>query len=200
MRLWIVIYLVVLIWSAINPKDLLVWFLEVVPALIVGAILAITYKRFRLTNLLYFFILIHCMILMVGGRYTYAEVPLFDYLKEVFDSSRNNYDKVGHFMQGFTPALAMREVIIRKKIINGDGWRSFLIVSSCLGFGAFYEILEWWVALAIGEDADKFLGTQGYIWDVQSDMFFALIGSIMAIWSVAKFHDKQIKEIAKKAK
>lgn len=195
MKLWIAIYLAVLVWSVINPKDMFTWFLEVVPALIVAVVLAVTYNRFRLTNLLYWVILIHCIVLMIGGHYTYAEVPMFDYLKDAFNLSRNNYDKVGHFMQGFTPALALREVMIRKNIVKRAGWRDFLIVSSCLGFSAFYELLEWWVAIAVGEGADAFLGTQGYVWDTQSDMFFALIGATIAVFVFASKHDKQLKTV-----
>ncbi len=132
---------------------------------------------------------------MVGGHYTYAEVPLFDYIKEVMGSGRNNYDKVGHFAQGFIPAMVAREIILRKKIINGNGWQFFFIVSFCLGFSAFYELIEWWVAISTGEGAEAFLGTQGYVWDTQSDMALALIGSITALLVLKKWHNRQLSAI-----
>jgi putative membrane protein len=153
---------------------------------------AITYNSFRLTKLVYILILIHCIILMVGGHYTYAEVPLFDYLKDLCGSSRNNYDKVGHFAQGFVPAMILRELIIRKEIIKSRAWQAFFIICFCLAFSAFYELFEWWVALASGENADAFLGTQGYVWDTQSDMAFALIGAIASLITLSKIHDKQL--------
>ena len=160
------------------------------------AVMAATYNRFRLTPLAYFLILIHSIILMVGGHYTYAEVPLFDSLKNLFDLPRNNYDKVGHFAQGFVPALIVREVVIRKNIIQGKIWRAFFIVSFCLAFSAFYELVEWWVALATGDDAEAFLGTQGYVWDTQSDMLFALIGAITGLILLSKLHDRQLANIS----
>ncbi len=134
----------------------------------------------------------HCIILMVGGHYTYAEVPLFDGL---FGSDRNNYDKLGHFFQGFVPALLAREVLIRKSVVNGDLWRGIIIVSMCLAFSAFYELIEWWVALASGEDAEAFLGTQGYIWDTQSDMWLALIGAICSLLVLSALHNKQLRNL-----
>lgn len=181
-----------MLWSGINPKDLLTWFLEVLPALIGAGVLAFTYKSFRLTPLVYGLILFHCIILMVGGHYTYAEVPLFDYLKEPLGFSRNNYDKVGHLAQGFVPALITREIVIRKNIIRGSFWQAFFIISFCLGFSAFYELIEWWVALMSDEAAEAFLGTQGYIWDTQSDMWFALIGAISGLFLLSKYHNKQL--------
>ncbi len=129
---------------------------------------------------------------MVGGHYTYAEVPLFDGL---FGSDRNNYDKLGHFFQGFVPALLAREVLIRKSVVNGDLWRGIIIVSMCLAFSAFYELIEWWVALASGEDAEAFLGTQGYIWDTQSDMWLALIGAICSLLVLSALHNKQLRNL-----
>ena len=132
---------------------------------------------------------------MVGGHYTYSEVPLFDYLKDIFNLSRNNYDKVGHFAQGFVPALIAREILIRKQIISTPNWRNFFIICFCLALSAFYEIIEWWVAFVAGIEAEAFLATQGYIWDTQSDMAFALIGSILALISLGKLHDQQLKQI-----
>lgn len=194
--LWAFVYLAVLIWSGIAPKDLFTWFLEVLPALIGAVILIFTYHSFRLTPLLYGLILCHCIVLMVGGHYTYAEVPLFDTIKEWFNLERNNYDKVGHFAQGFVPAIIAREILLRKGIVNGKAWLNVIVVSICLAFSAFYELIEWWVAISTGEDAEAFLGTQGYVWDTQSDMAIALLGAICAIIFLAKYHDKQLFNLA----
>lgn len=188
------IFLAVLIWSGINPKDYLTWSLEVLPAVLGAVLLASTYRSFRLTSLLYVLILLHCIVLIVGGHYTYAEVPLFDGL---FGAQRNNYDKLGHFFQGFVPALIAREILIRKCVVNSKWWLNLFVVSIALAFSAFYELIEWWVALLSGEGADAFLGTQGYIWDTQSDMAMALIGAICALILLSKYHDKQITDIVK---
>ncbi len=190
----------VLIWSGINPKDQLTWFLEVAPAIVGGAVLLVTYSSFRLTPILYSLILMHCIVLMVGGHYTYAEVPLFDSLKEIFGFERNNYDKVGHFFQGFVPALIAREILIRKKVVNGRAWLNLFIISISLAFSAFYELIEWWVALASGENAKAFLGTQGYVWDTQSDMALALVGAILAILLLANTHDRQLKNVTRQGR
>lgn len=189
---WLFIFFAVLVWSGINPKDYMTWGLEVAPAIIGIVILAITYKTFPLTPLLYLLILVHCAILMVGGHYTYAEVPLFDTLKPLLGFERNNYDKVGHFAQGFVPAIIAREILIRKLVVESDGWRNLFIISICLAFSAFYELIEWWVALLSDEAADAFLGTQGYIWDTQSDMALALLGACCALLFLSKLHDKQL--------
>lgn len=186
------VYLSVLAWSGIEPKDRFTWFLEVLPALIGGLVLAATYGRFRLTPVLYFFVLLHCVVLMVGGHYTYAEVPLFDNL---FGAERNNYDKVGHFFQGFVPALLAREVLIRNDVVRGAAWRNLFVVSVCLAFSAFYELIEWWVALASDEAAEAFLGTQGYVWDTQSDMGFALLGAMVSLAALSKLHDSQLRSM-----
>ena len=193
--LWAVLFLSVLIWSGIHPKEQFTWFLEVLPAVMGAVILAFTRRAFPLTPLLYVFILLHCIVLMIGGHYTYAEVPLFDYFKELFGAERNNYDKVGHLFQGFVPALIAREVLIRKQIVNGKAWLNFVIVSICLAFSAFYELIEWWVALLSGQGAEAFLGTQGYIWDTQSDMLYALVGAILCIVILSKWHDQQLKHL-----
>ena len=132
---------------------------------------------------------------MVGAKYTYAEVSLFDSISKIFGWERNNYDKVGHFMQGFVPALLAREILLRKKLVNANGWRNFIILSICLAFSAFYELIEWWAALLIGEDADAFLGTQGYVWDTQSDMAWALLGASVCLIALKKSHDRQIKPL-----
>lgn len=190
--LWLLGFFAVLIWSAINPKDGLTWFLEVTPALIALPILVFTRKHFPLTPLVYVLILIHCIILMIGGHYTYAEVPLFDWLRDSFDLMRNNFDKVGHFAQGFVPALVAREIFIRMNIVRGTAWRNFLIVCFCLAVSAFYELIEWWVALASEEAAEAFLGTQGYAWDTQSDMGWALFGALLALGFFGRLHDRQL--------
>ena len=171
--IWLLIFFAVLIWSSIHPLERVTWVLEVAPAVIGLVVLVFTFQSFRLTPLVYVLILIHCIILMVGGHYTYAEVPLFDTFKEMFNLERNNYDKLGHFAQGFVPAMIAREVLIRKNIVNGNKWRGFLIICFTLAFSAFYELIEWWVALLSGDDAESFLGTQGYVWDTQSDMWLA---------------------------
>jgi putative membrane protein len=191
---WVSIFAVVLIWSGINPHDYPTWLLEVAPAIIAAAVLWFTRERFPLTRLAYVLILVHCIILMVGGHYTYALVPLGDWVREAFDQTRNNYDKLGHFAQGFIPAIVAREILIRKKVINFPGWRDFLIVCAVLAISAFYELIEWWVALLSGEAADSFLGTQGYIWDTQSDMMYALIGAILALILLSRPHDRQLEK------
>lgn len=190
--LWLLIFFSVLTWSAINPKLIITWWLEVLPAIIGLIILIISYRRFPLTPLSYILILFHCVILMVGGHYTYAEVPLFDTIGELLGHTRNNYDKVGHFAQGFVPVILAREILIRKNIVNSRGWMHFLAVCFVLSFSAFYELIEWWVALIGGGSAEAFLGIQGYIWDTQSDMAWALFGSIIALIILPRLHDKQL--------
>lgn len=188
----------VLIWSAITPKDYYTWVLEVTPAIIGLIVLALTRKRFPLTTLCYSLILLHSWVLMVGGHYTYAEVPLFDTIRDLFEQSRNNYDKVGHFMQGFVPAILCREILIRKQVINSRAFTHFFTLCFALAFSAFYELIEWWVAL-LGEDsAEAFLGTQGYIWDTQSDMAWALFGAICSLLILAPYHDTQIEKIKRR--
>lgn len=196
-KIYLLSFFIVFIWSVINPKDLFTWFLEIFPAIIGLFILFITYKKFQFTNMVYFLILIHSIILMIGGHYTYAEVPFFDYIKEVFNQDRNNYDKVGHIVQGFIPAMIAREIIIRNNIININVWRNFFIICFCLALSAFYELVEWWVAIFTNEAANDFLGTQGYLWDTQSDMAWALFGSILALLLLSKYHDLALKKILK---
>lgn len=193
--LWLGVFFGVLIWSGIEPKDRLTWVLEAGPAIIGLMVITKTRISFPLTPLLYLFILMHCTVLMVGAKYTYAEVPLFDWISEMFGWERNNYDKVGHFMQGFVPALLAREILIRNKVVNFPGWQNFIIISICLAFSAFYELIEWWAALLIGKDADAFLGTQGYVWDTQSDMWLALVGALSCLILLCKSHDKQLKSL-----
>ena len=193
--LWIAVFGLVFVWSAIDPFDRFTWILEVAPAVIAFLVIVFTRDRFRLTALVYLLILIHCIILLIGGHYTYAEVPLFNDFKDLFGFERNNYDKVGHFAQGFVPAMIAREILLRKNVINGNAWRAFLIVCFCLAFSAFYELIEWWVAIASGEGAESFLGTQGYVWDTQSDMFYALIGAVLALALLGKMHDRQLQKL-----
>jgi len=189
---WIAVFAGFLVWSGFEPKDTVTWVLEVVPAVIAAAVLFATRKRFPLTRLAYVLILVHCIILMVGGHYTYAEVPAGDWFRDLFDPPRNNYDKLGHLAQGFIPAIVTREVVIRLQVFNGAAWRNFFIVSFCLAVSALYELIEWWVALLSGEAADAFLGTQGYVWDTQSDMFLALVGAVLGLLSLGRLHDRQL--------
>ncbi len=193
-KYWILItiYIVGFVLSGINPHDYFTWILEVFPAVIGLGILILTYRKFRFTDLTYWLILIHCYILFVGGHYTYAEVPLFNWIKDVLHQSRNNYDKVGHFAQGFIPAMIVREMFIRQEIVKKGMWLSFLTVCTCVTVSAFYEFLEWFVAIVSGQSAESFLGTQGDIWDTQSDMLFALIGAFCMIIFLSRVQDKQI--------
>ena len=189
------IFFATFLWSIINPKENFTCFLEIIPALIGVSILALTFKKFRFTNFTYSLILIHSIILFIGGHYTYTEVPLFDYIKEVFHQSRNNYDKVGHFAQGLVPAMIIRELFIRKKVISNQSFFNFIIVCICLAISAAYEWIEWGVSVATGDGGDAFLGTQGYIWDTQSDMLFATIGAIVGLILFSKIQDKQLQMI-----
>ena len=191
--LFITLFVTTLMISAINPKEYFTWFLEVTPAIIGFAILLITYKRFTFTNFTYGFILLHCIILFIGGHYTYAEVPLFDWIKDTFGQSRNNYDKVGHFMQGFVPAMIVRELFIRKNVIANHAFFAFIVVSVCLAISAAYEWIEWGVSLCTGDGGDAFLGTQGYVWDTQSDMLFATIGAVVMVVFFSRLQDKALR-------
>ncbi|MDB5014706.1 MAG: hypothetical protein JWQ25_2908 [Daejeonella sp.] len=184
-----------LVISAINPHDYFTWILEVFPAIVGLVVLVFSFKNFQFTTLTYMLILVHCYILFIGGHYTYAEVPLFDWIKEVGHQSRNNYDKIGHFAQGFVPALIVRELFLRLQIINRKSWISFLTVCVCMSISVFYEFLEWFVSILSGESGDSFLGTQGYVWDTQSDMLYAMIGSISMIVLLSRFQDKKIAEL-----
>lgn len=197
---WLGIFFAVLIWSGIDPKDFVTWLLEVSPAVLGLIILVATRNRFPLTPLAYWLILLHSLILMIGGHYTYAHVPLFDWLKDPFDWQRNNYDKVGHFAQGFVPALVAREILIRNVVVNGRSWLNFLVVCVCLAISAFYELLEWWIALVSEEAAESFLGTQGYEWDTQADMAFALLGAILSLVTLSTLHDRQMARLPCRSK
>ena len=189
------VFAVVFAWSAWRPTDTFTWFLEVLPAVIGLAVLLATRHGFPLTGLAYVLALAHCIVLMVGGHYTYAEVPLFDWLQNAFDLQRNNYDKVGHFFQGFVPAILAREVLLRYAIISVRAWLYFLVVCFCLALSALYEIIEWLVALASEEAAEAFLGTQGYVWDTQSDMGYALLGALLSLLLLSRYHDRQLNRL-----
>jgi putative membrane protein len=192
--------LLVLVWSGTKPHDYFTWFLEVLPIFIALPILFLTHQKFPLTSILSLLILFHASVLMVGGHYTYAlvpinEMPLFSWLRDTFDLSRNYYDRVGHFVQGFVPAMIVREILLRKRVVKQDAWLFFIVCCICLSISACYEFIEWWVAVASGTGADAFLGTQGDVWDTQWDMFTALIGAIAAQTLLAKVHDKQLRQL-----
>ncbi len=187
----------VLLWSALHPYDRFTWWLEVTPALVGFVILASTYRRFEFTTLVYLLIALHMCLLFVGGHYTYARVPLFDWLRPIFGWHRNHYDRLGHFAQGFVPALIAREIFIRTKILNHTWWQPFLIVCVCLAISAFYELIEWWTALASGNAAVSFLGTQGDPWDTQEDMLCAFIGAICALLFFSRMQDSAIKRLTR---
>ncbi|TDR19534.1 DUF2238 domain-containing protein [Marinicella litoralis] len=196
LSIWVVVFMLVFTWSAIEPYDYLTWGLEVLPA-VIGALvlLYLVVKKVEITPVVVVLILLHCIILIVGGHYTYALVPGFENFMSTIWPERNNYDKLGHFVQGFVPAMICREVVIRHAVIQAISWRRFFIVCFCLALSAFYELIEWWVALLSGEGADSFLGAQGYVWDTQSDMFLALIGSVCALLFLSQWHDKQLTQL-----
>jgi len=187
-------FMVVLTWSAISPFDYFIWWLEVFPALIGLLLIISTYRRFTFTTFAYTAILMHCIILMVGGHYSYAEMPLFDWLQQQFDLARNYYDRVGHLAQGFFPAIVAREILLRLSPLEPGKWLFFIITCICLAISAFYEFIEWWVAIATGTAADAFLATQGDVWDTQWDMFLALIGSVIAQLMFGRLHDRLLKK------
>jgi len=179
--------------SGIDPvADRYTWFLETFPVMIGLSLLAFTWQRFPLTLLLSRLLALHAVILIIGGYYTYAEVPLFNWLQETFDLSRNHYDRVGHLAQGFVPALLAREILLRRSPLQPGRWLFFVCVSICLAFSAFYELIEWWVALLSDQAAEAFLGTQGDPWDTQTDMFLALIGAIASLLLLSSTHDRQL--------
>ena len=183
---------VLLVFSGIHPKDRYTWILEVAPAIVAAIVLVATYRRFPLTPLAYRLILLHACILMLGGHYTYAEVPLGFWVQRAFHLARNHYDRLGHLAQGFVPAIVAREILLRKTPLRRGGWTFFLVTCVCMAISAFYEFVEWWTALASGEAATAFLGTQGDPWDTQWDMFCAFIGAITAQLTLSRVHDRQI--------
>ncbi|MGB5291552.1 MAG: DUF2238 domain-containing protein [Lysobacterales bacterium] len=197
--IWVAVFLSVFTWSAIEPADRLTWWMEVLPALLGFVILVVTRQRFPLTELVYFLILIHAIILMVGGHFTYAEVPAGDWLRDLTGGERNNYDKLGHLAQGFIPVMIAREIMIRNQVVAMKAWLPFLLLCVVLALSAFYELIEWWAALLSEEAAEAFLGTQGYVWDTQSDMLWALCGGILALLTLSKWHDHQITQLNRTA-
>lgn len=193
-----VVFVGVLIWSAINPYDRFTWWLEILPAIMALPILCVTFLKFPLTRLLYLLILIHAIILMIGGHYTYAEVPFFNTLQDSFGLSRNYYDRLGHFAQGFVPAIIAREILLRNNIVAKNGWLFFLVCCISLSLSACYELIEWWVAAYTGMAAESFLGTQGDVWDTQWDMFVALLGALIAQIILKKMHDNHLAALESK--
>lgn len=182
----------VLIWSGVWPRDRLTWFMEVIWVMIGLPLVMWAWKRFPLTRLLCWLLAIHAVILMVGGRYTYVEVPIGLWIRDAFDLSRNHYDRLGHFAQGFIPAILARELLLRRTPLRPGPWLFYLVVSCSLAFSAFFEFLEWWAAVVMGGRADAFLATQGDIWDTQWDMFLAMCGAILAQFVFAKMHNRQV--------
>ncbi len=191
--IWFVgLLLPVVAWTWINPHDRLTWWLESLPV-VVGVPLILAFgKRFPLSNLLLVLLWLHCVLLVVGGHYTYAQVPLGEWARDWFGWPRNNYDKLGHFAQGFVPAILTRELLIRTSPLRGSRWLGFLTVCVCLAFSALYELLEWFAAVVGGGAADDFLGTQGYVWDTQTDMLMALIGAVVAVVVLPRIHDRSM--------
>lgn len=188
------------IWSGIHPQDTrLTWVLETAPVMIALPLILLTYRRFPLTSLTYTLIAIHALILILGGHYSYSQVPLGFWMQDWFGWTRNNYDKIGHFMQGFGPAIYAREIISRKSPVRSGKWLSFVSITVPLAFSALYEIIEWLASLSNPADTEAFLGTQGYIWDTQTDMFWCLIGSIVALLLLTRLHDKYLCQIDMKS-
>jgi putative membrane protein len=188
-------FFAVLLWSGIGVFDRLTWILEVTPALLALAIVAALWNRFRFTNLLLWLITLHCIVLMVGGKYSYAEMPLFNWLRDEFQLARNYYDRVGHFMQGFVPALVAREVLLRLGVIAKRAWTAPIALALAVAFSAVYEFAEWWAAAALGDSADHFLGTQGDPWDTQWDMFMCTVGALVSLKLLGRTHDRELKRL-----
>ena len=189
------ILLSILIWSVINPKDLFTWFLEVLPVLIGVMVLIYIYPKYKFSNFVYVLITIEAIILIVGGHYTYAEMPVFNWVRDTFGLSRNYYDGLGHFAQGFIPAIIAREVLIRNEVISKKKYLFFIVICICLAISASYELIEFGVAKFTGNSAEAFLGTQGDIWDTQWDMLMALIGSITSLSLLSTYHDKKLNQL-----
>jgi putative membrane protein len=185
----------VLIVSGIRPFDRVTWWLEVAPVLIGAPVLVATFSRFRLSPLLYRLLFLHAVILMVGGHYSYARVPVGFWVQDWLDLSRNHYDRLGHLAQGFIPAILAREILIRLSPLRRGRWLCVLVICMCLAFSAFYELLEWWAALIGGAASESFLGTQGDVWDTQWDMFLALFGAISALLLLARVHDRSMRSV-----
>lgn len=192
---WVAVALVCL-WSTIEPRDRLTWWLEALPSVTVLVLLPALFRRFRFTALATVLIALHAIVLLVGAHYTYAEVPLGHWARDALDLSRNHYDRLGHVMQGFVPAIVAREVLTRRSPLAGSRWLPFLVICFCLAFSAFYELIEWWVAISTGDDAVAFLATQGDVWDTQWDMFLALAGAGAALALLSRLHDRQLARLA----
>jgi putative membrane protein len=192
------IVVLVFLWSGISPYDRFTWVLEVFPVLLGVPALIYVYPRFRFTPLVYTLLAMHAIILMVGGKYTYAEVPLGFWLKEAFGLARNHYDRIGHFAQGLVPAMVAREILFRRSPLRGSRWLPFIVICFCLALSALYELIEFWTALATGEAAEAFLGTQGDPWDTQWDMMMALIGAATALLVLSKPHNRQLRELERR--
>jgi putative membrane protein len=188
----LVLFILALLWSVIRPLELFTWFLEVFPALIGAALMIATRRRFPLTPLVTILLFLHALILIVGGHYTYAQVPLGFWMRDAFGFARNHYDRIGHFAQGFVPAILAREILVRLDVVRKRVWLFAIVVSICLAVSATYELFEWAVAVAVGSKGDAFLGTQGDVWDTQEDMAFALVGAIVAQVLLGRVHDKQL--------
>jgi putative membrane protein len=195
-----IVIVVLLVATAISPYDRTTWFMEVAPVLLVGPLLVLTYRRFPLTSLLYMLIFFHAIILITGGAYTYARVPLGFWLQDLFSFSRNHYDRIGHFFQGFVPALATREVLLRNKYVSNRGIAVFLSVCVAMAISAWYELIEWAAALVLGQSADAFLGTQGDPWDTQWDMFMCFVGALVAMIGLSREQDRQIARVQQAGK
>jgi putative membrane protein len=186
----------VFLWSVISPNDRFTWYLEAAPVMLAVPLLAVTFRAFPLTSLAYCMIWLHAMVLLVGAHYTYAEVPLFDWIRDTFGYTRNHYDRVGHIAQGFFPAIIAREVLLRRSPLVTGKWLFFLTTCVCLAISAFYELVEWWVAIWSGSEAVAFLATQGDVWDTQWDMALALSGAVASQLLFAGLHDRQIDALA----
>jgi len=186
-------FALILVWSGFRPLDRFVWFLEVFPAIVGAMVLMVLYPRVKLTMLVYCLIWLHALVLMLGGHWTYAEMPLFNWLRDEFVLARNYYDRLGHVMQGAVPAMIAREILLRNSVVNGRGWLFFLVTCICLAVSALYELVEWWIAVGSGTAADAFLATQGDVWDTQWDMFMALCGAIASQLLLMGAHDRQLR-------
>jgi putative membrane protein len=196
----LLIVLAVFIWSAIRPHDYFTWILEVFPAIIGIGVLSATYRSFRFTTVVYVLIVAHAIILMIGGHYTYAEVPAFNWIRDELALSRNHYDRLGHFAQGFVPAMIAREILLRKTTLKRGAWLSFIVQSICLAISALYELFEWAVSEATGSAGDAFLGTQGDVFDTQKDMAMALLGAITSLLALSKLQDAQLSDLLSRNK
>ena len=197
MRLQYILLLLTFIatlFSYIGAKENFTWWLEAIPVF-VGILALFIFRKFEFTNLVYVVIFIHFLVLLLGAHYTYAEVPGFSWMNTILGGTRNNYDKIGHFIQGFSPALIAREILIRKEVLNKRSWLFFIVIAIVGAISGFYELIEWWISLFSGDSGDSFLGTQGYIWDTQTDIFMAFVGGIVALIFFSKLQDQKIQNL-----